>query len=192
LDLQKRSMDKYLEIINECPKLDSDSEIEKKFRERTYLHLHTFLQTLLERKDRISSWSGVEVRVPFLDHRLVQLAFNIPISQKNFDGVEKAVLRKAMEEDNLFPDEIRLRKKSSYPETCDPKSESFARELCQKIMDDDNAPIWKFFNRNLVNDFVSGKKEWKMTVFPSSMSALCIDILATNTWFEVYEVEIEI
>ncbi|MFN4284037.1 MAG: asparagine synthase (glutamine-hydrolyzing) [Alphaproteobacteria bacterium] len=65
------------------------------------------LPTLLRNYDRASMAHGVEVRMPFMDWRLVTYAFGLPDSSKIGEGYTKRVLRAAM--DGLLPDSIRLR-----------------------------------------------------------------------------------
>ena len=48
-----------------------------------------------DRKDRMSMYSGLEVRVPFCDHQLLEYVWNIPWEMKSRDGVRKLVLRDA-------------------------------------------------------------------------------------------------
>lgn len=69
----------------------------------------TVLPTLLRNYDRYSMINGVEVRMPFLDHRIVSLAFSIPGSSKVRNGFSKAIVRDAMK--GLIPDEIRTLKR---------------------------------------------------------------------------------
>lgn len=47
------------------------------------------MQTLLDRMDRTSMYSGLEARVPFADHRIMEYVFNVPWSMKYQNGVEK-------------------------------------------------------------------------------------------------------
>ena len=61
----------------------------------SYLHLTRFMRVLLDRKDRMSMAVGLEVRVPFCDHRLVEYVYNTPWSLKTYDGREKSLLRGA-------------------------------------------------------------------------------------------------
>ncbi len=51
----------------------------------------------LHRADRLGMANSVELRVPFLDHHLVELALSIPGSHKLVDGEPKAILKKALE-----------------------------------------------------------------------------------------------
>lgn len=63
----------------------------------SYLNITRFMPTLLDRKDRMSMAAGLEVRVPYCDHRLVQYVWNIPWEIKTTGGREKGILRKALE-----------------------------------------------------------------------------------------------
>src|SRR5262249_52979762 len=83
--------------------------------------LTRFLPNLLDRKDRMSMAVGLEVRVPFCDHRLVEYVFGAPWSHKTFDGREKSLLRAATAD--VLPRSVVERVKSPYPDTHDPGSD---------------------------------------------------------------------
>jgi asparagine synthase (glutamine-hydrolysing) len=74
---------------------------------------------------------GLEVRVPFCDHRLVEYVYNAPWALKTYDGREKSLLRGAGRD--LLPESVAARVKSPYPSTQDPQYSSDlldqAREL---------------------------------------------------------------
>ncbi len=53
----------------------------------------TVLPTLLRNYDRYSMINGVEIRMPLLDYRIVELAFNLPWDSKVRNGFSKAILR---------------------------------------------------------------------------------------------------
>ena len=76
------------------------------------------MTNLLSRKDRMSMYSAVEVRVPFADHRILEYVFNVPWAIKFEGGTEKALLRRAMA--GALADYILHRKKSPYPKTHNP------------------------------------------------------------------------
>jgi len=79
----------------------------------TYLDLNIRLpELLLMRVDKMSMGVGVEARVPFLDHKLVELAFSIPQSLKTKNGVLKSILKKAVR--GLIPDKVIDRKKQGF------------------------------------------------------------------------------
>ena len=99
-----------------------------------WLNLNWFMSTLLDRKDRMSMWSGLEVRVPFCDHRLVEYVWNIPWCMKAMNGRRKQVLRDAAE--GLLPEDVRTRPKSPYPKTHNPLYEELVLSLihiCGKL-----------------------------------------------------------
>jgi asparagine synthase (glutamine-hydrolysing) len=68
----------------------------------------TILPTILRNFDKISMQHGIEIRMPFMDYRLVAYVFSLPLSSKIGNGYTKKILRDAM--NGLLPEEIRLRK----------------------------------------------------------------------------------
>ncbi|MCX5140839.1 MULTISPECIES: asparagine synthase (glutamine-hydrolyzing) [unclassified Streptomyces] len=108
----------YRTAVAETPLLDGETGLDQRMRVVSYLHLTRMVQVLLDRKDRMSMAVGLEVRVPFCDHRLVQYVFNAPWSLKTFDGREKSLLRAATRD--VLPESVANRKKSGYPGTFDP------------------------------------------------------------------------
>ena len=77
-------------------------------RERHFRHLTSNLQVhALEVFDAISAASGVEVRYPFWDKRLVEFCLSLPPDQKLRNGLGRAVLRHAMK--GVLPESVRLR-----------------------------------------------------------------------------------
>ena len=74
-----------------------------------YKLFHTsILPTLLRNYDRYSMANGIEVRMPFMDYRLVNFAFSLPWESKVNGGRTKSILRDAMK--GILTDEVRLRK----------------------------------------------------------------------------------
>jgi asparagine synthase (glutamine-hydrolysing) len=66
------------------------------------------LPAILRNFDKASMMSGVEIRMPFMDHRLVSFIFKLPIQAKLGDGYTKRILRDSMK--GILPDIIRTRK----------------------------------------------------------------------------------
>ncbi|MFF8617288.1 asparagine synthase (glutamine-hydrolyzing) [Streptomyces sp. NPDC015350] len=119
LDLGTYVQDHYLDALKEVPLKEGETGLEKRMRQVCHLNVTRKMQPLLDRKDRMSMAAGLEVRVPFCDHRLVQYVFNTPWSLKAFDGREKSLLRAATRD--LLPPAVADRKKSGYPSTFDPR-----------------------------------------------------------------------
>lgn len=65
------------------------------------------LPALLHYEDRNSMAHSIEARVPFLDHRLVEFVFSLPLDQIVRNGVTKVVLRNAM--NGILPERVRER-----------------------------------------------------------------------------------
>ena len=144
--------DSYAQAIAETPVLKGEDAVERRMREISYLHLTRFVQFLLDRKDRMSMAVGLEVRVPFCDHRLVEYVFNIPWHLKTFDGREKSILRAATRE--LLPNSIVERQKSPYPSTQDPAYEKAVRADVAEILEDRSHPATSLLNRKVVEDLL--------------------------------------
>jgi asparagine synthase (glutamine-hydrolysing) len=117
LDLPGYRREQYESAISEVGHLNSESDLEYRMRISSYLHLTRFLRILLDRKDRMSMAVGLEVRVPFCDHRLVEYVYNAPWSLKTYDGREKSLLRGAAHD--LLPASVAQRVKTPYPSAQD-------------------------------------------------------------------------
>ncbi|MFI8931135.1 asparagine synthase (glutamine-hydrolyzing) [Streptomyces sp. NPDC053474] len=146
LDLPGYRRDRYHEALAEVPALPGESEDDRLMRRVGYLNLTRFVQTLLDRKDRMSMALGLEVRVPFCDHRLVEYVFNTPWAMKSFDGREKSLLRAAAAE--LLPASVRERVKSPYPATQDPSYERALRGRLAALLADADAPVLPLLDRS--------------------------------------------
>ena len=119
LDVPGYIQSAYDTAVADIQRLDGESDFEWAMRKICYLHLTRFVRILLDRKDRASMAVGLEVRVPFCDHRLVEYAYNAPWSLKSFDGREKSLLREATRD--VLPQSVADRVKSPYPSTQDPR-----------------------------------------------------------------------
>ena len=125
----------YRAALSECPTVDGEGESMRVSRRATWLSVRYFMANLLERKDRMSMYTGVEVRVPFADHRILEYVFNVPWEVKLEGGVEKALLRRAMTD--LLPPRVLWRKKSPYPKTHHAQYEVLVRELLTRRLQQD-------------------------------------------------------
>ncbi len=145
LELEEYARRRCQQSRAETPYLDGETPQERRRREVGWLNLNWFMTNLLERKDRMSMHSALEVRVPFCDHHLVEYVWNIPWEMKSRGGVRKQVLRDAAR--GLLPEDVRNRPKSPYPKTHNPLFERLCREKLREILDDANAPIHDIIDR---------------------------------------------
>lgn len=113
--------------------------LESRMREMVMLNYQWFMQTLLDRKDRMSMWSGFEVRVPFCDKRLAEYLYRVPWHYKDYRGREKGLLRYAVRD--LLPQPILERKKSPYPKTWHPAYRAIVADRLQAELADPNSPL---------------------------------------------------
>ena len=112
---------------------------ERRMQEMMRLNLDWFMQTLLDRKDRMSMYSGLEVRVPFCDWRIAEYLYSVPWAYKDHKQYEKGLLREAMA--GYLPDEVLWRKKSPYPKTHNPAYREAVSALLRGVMADRNSPL---------------------------------------------------
>ncbi|MFF3750170.1 asparagine synthase (glutamine-hydrolyzing) [Streptomyces sp. NPDC002018] len=140
LDLRGFVRDSYATAIAGIERLDGESDFEYRMRKICRLHLTRFVRLLLDRKDRMSMAVGLEVRVPFCDHRLVEYVYNAPWSMKSFDGREKSLLREATAD--LLPKSVYDRVKSPYPSTQDPKYAIVLQQQTKDLLADPSHPVF--------------------------------------------------
>ncbi len=113
--------------------------LESRMREMVMLNYQWFMQTLLDRKDRMSMWSGFEVRVPFCDRRIASYLYRVPWAYKDYKGREKGLLRYAMRD--LLPPSIVERKKSPYPKTWHPAYRDAVAARLRDELADSSSPL---------------------------------------------------
>ena len=142
----------YEETIADTLHNDFDTSLNRRMREMFMLNIKWFMQTLLDRKDRMSMATGLEVRVPFCDHVLTEYAYNIPWEIKSIDGREKGLLRRCYKD--ILPDEIVSRKKSPYPKTFNPNYLQMTKKLLQNIYDDKNSRLFEIMSKQKVKELI--------------------------------------
>ncbi|WP_397536468.1 asparagine synthase (glutamine-hydrolyzing) [Rummeliibacillus pycnus] len=175
----------------ETPMLDGESLEDAKRRELFYLNITWFMTTLLDRKDRTTMRTGLEVRVPFADHRLVEYVWNIPWEIKNTGNMEKGILRKAMED--LLPKEVLYRKKNPYPKTHNPAYTDGVGKWLSSILQNKNSVLLEFFNKEQLDSLIdSGGSSFTAPWFGQLMTGpqLLAYLIQTHIWFEDYNINL--
>jgi asparagine synthase (glutamine-hydrolysing) len=146
LDLPRYIQDAYDTAVARIERLHGESEFEWRMRKVCYLHLTHFVRILLDRKDRMSMAVGLEVRVPFCDHRLVEYVYNTPWSLKTYDGREKSLLRGAASD--LLPRSVADRVKSPYPSTQDAGYAVKLQESAREYLSHPGHPVFGLVSRD--------------------------------------------
>ncbi|WP_255658482.1 asparagine synthase (glutamine-hydrolyzing) [Actinoplanes sp. L3-i22] len=157
LDLDGYRAAAYRQALSDVDHLPGESGTERRMREMSHLHLTRFVQILLDRKDRMSMAHGLEVRVPFCDHRLVEYVYNAPWHLKTFDGREKSLLRAATAD--VLPASVVARRKSPYPSTQDPAYENMLRTRTRAVLSDPNSPVRALIDDKAAHQLVGGGYE---------------------------------
>lgn len=187
LDLPTFIADSYQTALAEVPRLEGEVGLERRMREVCYLHLTRWLACLLDRKDRMSMASGLEVRVPFCDHRLVEYVFNTSWAFKTFDGREKSLLRAAVAD--AVPEPILERVKSPYPATQDVAYEQALRDTIDQIAEERTAPAAPLLDRAAVKEITASPAP----ATTSTVTRLALETaLDLNAWLEAYSPRIDI
>ncbi|MEU6711390.1 asparagine synthase (glutamine-hydrolyzing) [Nonomuraea sp. NPDC046802] len=185
LDLPRYQDERYRQALAEVPRLPGEHGHERRMREISYLNLTRFVQILLDRKDRMSMAVGLEVRVPFCDHRLVQYVFNTPWAAKTFDGREKSLLRAAAAD--LLPESVLRRVKSPYPATQDPAYERALKDEARALLRRDDPPCAGLIDPDKARAAVD--RPVGETSVPANRSPL-ERMLQLDAWLRNYQVEI--
>jgi len=155
-----------------------------------YLNINWFMSTLLDRKDRMSMSTGLEVRVPFCDHRLVQYVWNIPWEIKMYRNREKGILRQALK--GILPDDVIQRKKSPYPKTHNPAYENIVRQWLINVLNDTSSPIRHLINVEQVRKIAEGTSDYGRPWFGQLMAGpqLMAYLIQVNLWLKHYRISI--
>ena len=190
VDARDYVLTRYAQTLLESD-IDPDAApIEKQTKQMVNLNFRWFMQTLLDRKDRMSMHSSLEVRVPFCDHRIAEYLYRVPWEMKDCNGCEKGLLRRAMH--GWLPDEILWRKKSPYPKTHDPKYLTLMRRRLDALLGDKHAPLWALIrpNRAYVMAGEELRQNWygQLMTQPQTIAYFC----QIDHWLRHYNVDIQL
>ncbi|NHM31700.1 asparagine synthase (glutamine-hydrolyzing) [Neobacillus terrae] len=191
LKLNDYVIDNYNLYVAETPVMEGETREEVRRREIFYLNMNWFMTTLLDRKDRMSMGAGLEVRVPFADHRLVEYAWNIPWEMKMHGAREKGILRKAFE--GLLPEEVLYRKKSPYPKTHNPHYTKLVQDLLSNALKNKSSVLHELFDYKKLTEIAeSGGASFTQPWFGQLMTGpqLLAHLYQIHVWFEEYGINL--
>jgi asparagine synthase (glutamine-hydrolysing) len=189
---QEYAARRFEEAVEEVPFLPGESVLEARSRKMLYLTMTRFMPMLLDRKDRMSMAAGLEVRVPFCDHRLVEYAWNIPWPMKSCGNMEKGILRRALT--GVLPDQVLWRKKSPYPKTHHPDYLAAVRDLLADTLSDPASPLGRLLNRPVLDKIISSNAaDFNPAWFSQLMGGaqLFAYLLQVDFWLREYKVAIK-
>ena len=184
--------DRYEEALAEVPRLNSDTPEEARMREIFYLNITRFMPTLLDRKDRMSMYTGLEVRVPFCDHRLLEYVWNVPWRMKFHNNIEKGLLREALSD--LLPKKLLKRRKSPYPKTHNPSYIASIQKQFLEIINDSSSPLLHLVNVEYLSALAKNENSDKFgpTWFGQLMGLpqLFAYLIQVDIWLREYKISI--
>ena len=179
--------DRYRDTCAQSDVLPGAPATERRMKEMVNLNFSWFMQTLLDRKDRMSMYHGLEVRVPFCDYRIAEYLYGVPWEYKDWQGKEKGLLRTAMAD--LLPQEILWRKKSPYPKTFDPAYTELVTARMKDLIADVRAPLFYLTERSAIRQLIEKEQQWpwygQLMRGPQTIAYF----LQLDFWLRHYDVE---
>lgn len=180
--------DHYQQALSQCDILPNVQPEEKRMKQMVNLNQNWFMQTLLDRKDRMSMACGLEVRVPFCDYRIAEYLYGVPWKFKDYKNKEKGLLRCAME--GILPNEVLWRKKSPYPKTYDPRYLSCVSERLRNLLERKDAPIFGLIDKGTLTELLNAEFVWPWYGQLMKQPQTIAYMLQINFWLEQYKVTI--
>ncbi|MGW7489025.1 asparagine synthase (glutamine-hydrolyzing) [Streptomyces sp. NPDC054786] len=181
---------RYSQLISQVPRLPGEDAENARMREIFYLGLSGPLSVILDRKERMSSAVGLDVRVPFCDHRLLQYVWNVPWTVKSQGGV-KGLLKAAMAD--VLPPSTVNRKKSAYPHVQNPSYDQTLIAAATRIANDRSSPLAELFDTPRLNGLIDEISSNAVNVeLPggSNQAALLIQLVELHEWVDEYGVSL--
>ena len=188
IDPQAFVNDHYHATLSQCDILSGVSPQDKRMKEMVNLNYTWFMQTLLDRKDRMSMACGLEVRVPFCDYRIAEYLYGVPWEFKDYKNKEKGLLRCAME--GILPEDVLWRKKSPYPKTYDPHYLEMVMGLLKQLLEQNDAPIYGMVNREAIQKLLDMDFTWPWYGQLMKLPQTIAYMLQINFWLEYYKISI--
>ena len=179
---------RYRQTLKETSVLEGRNKEETRMKQMINLNFKWFMQTLLDRKDRMSMYNSLEVRVPFCDYRIAQYMYSVPWKYKDYKGMEKGLLREAMR--GLLPKEVLWRKKSPYPKTHNPAYRRAVSEELMKVINNPKSPLLQIVKKEELINLLETNNEtpWygQLMTTPQTIAYF----VQFNYWMEKYKVEL--
>ena len=181
-------MDLYRATVDNADVLPGTPQQERRIKEMMNLNFQWFMQTLLDRNDRMSMYHGLDVRVPFCDYRIAEYMYSVPWTFKDHNNREKGLLRWAMRD--YLPEQVLYRKKSPYPKTFDPRYSKLITKAMSEVIDNPQSPLLQIVRKNALENMLSAEFAWpwygQLMRLPQTMAYM----LQINCWLELYKVQI--
>lgn len=179
---------KYADTIKNISLVNANDP-DKRIKELMKLNIEWFMMTLVDRCDRMSAYSTLDVRVPFCDYRIVEYLYSVPWEYKEYNGYEKGLLREAFKD--YLPKEIAFRKKSPYPKTHNPDYLFLVRKELKELLSNPNAPIFSFVKKSKLEELLTAEVPQNFYGQLMTTPQTIAYFLQINYWLEKYNIIID-
>ena len=167
LHMEDYSQRAYMDTIESTPHLSDDTPQEARRREIAWLNIRWFMMTLLNRMDRASMYSGLEARVPFADHRILDYVYSMP-------------------------DSVLYRKKSPYPKTYDPAYEQLLADRLLEMVNETNSPLTGIIDKKKLSHFLHTPSDYGKPWYGQLMAGpqMLAYFLQVGYWIRNYSISL--
>jgi asparagine synthase (glutamine-hydrolysing) len=141
-------------------------------------------EDLLVKADKMTMATAVELRVPFLDHKLVEYIAALPDDAKIRENQGKWILRQAV--GSAIPSSILQRKKKGFPMPAAAWFRSHLRDFVRDSLLDHNSACRKYFDVQVIESIVADQEKGKISGFQEIWSLLVFESWHKQ-FIEVYE-----
>jgi asparagine synthase (glutamine-hydrolysing) len=186
LDPNSFVMDHYKSTVNNCDILPGADCLERRMKELVNLNFAWFMQTLLDRNDRMTMYHNLDVRVPFCDYRIAEYLYCVPWAFKDHGNREKGLLRYAMRE--ILPKEVLYRKKSPYPKTFDPGYSEVVSQKLRDVINDPASPVLQLVRRDSLENLLNAEFSWPWYGQLMRVPQTIAYMLQIDRWMRLYHV----
>jgi asparagine synthase (glutamine-hydrolysing) len=171
INTEYSSVESYYDLFN-SNNFHQESYLDK----MTHFDFKTLLPALLHVEDRMSMANGIESRVPFLDHELIELAAKIPADLKFKDGKLKEILKLSL--GDILPKEIIIRKdKMGFPIPLSQWFKTDLKEFIVLLFDSEESRNRNFFENDRIIDSIKDQEDFSRDFWA---------LLSLELWFREF------
>ena len=189
INLKEYVKKEYNKAINEAP-ISNINKIIDDERKLNYINIKYFMLNLIDRNNYISKGTNIEIMAPFCDKTLVELLYNVPLSYKSKDGINKKLLIDSYSD--ILPIEVINRKKSPFPKSNSIIYKKMIKELLVDTLKDKNSVLYKIFDIDKLNELIEDESEiepfYGQLMGKTSFFAYLYQI---DYWFKEYKMRLE-
>lgn len=178
----------YRDTIDHADILPENDPLDKRIKELVNLNFRWFMQTLIDRGDRMGAYCGLDIRMPFCDRRIAEYLYGVPWVMKDYRGQEKGLLRRCME--GILPRSVLYRRKSPYPKTFDPQYQQIVSQMLGQVLENKNAPIFRIVRPDELKKLLEMDFSWPWYGQLMRRPQTIVYMLQINYWLEHYSVRI--